>query len=169
MTLNSKLTCGLTCLITCEAKKVNRHFLVHVNGPTVQFLASIIQLFTVQETMKLHFATSWKRNTAFLHCLFLQHVFLSSNVHSAGEEIGRVGSSRQGLPLETRGSETWSWRKRRQSSSGIPKSCWTKSSWPPGSRSSGLPAGARVPAEPHKRRKEKSARGERHFESNVER
>lgn len=41
-----------------------------------------------------------------------------------------------------------SWRRRRRSSSGSPESCWARSSWPPGSRSSGLHAGAPAPEWP---------------------
>lgn len=76
-----------------------------------------------------------------------------------GTERWREGSPRQGPPSERTGSGTWSWRKRRQSSSGSPESCWAKSSWPPGSRSSRPPAGARAPAKRDERSREESAGG----------
>lgn len=107
-----------------------------------------------------------KRNTALLCCLFLQRVFFSSSVHPAGD---REGQSRQGPPLERTGSEMWSLWKGRQSSSGSPESCWAKSSWPPVSRSSGLPAGAQVPAEwqEEQRRFSKGSTEKMHFGSYV--
>lgn len=62
-----------------------------------------------------------------------------------GEKEGQGGSPRRALPLERTGSVMRSWTKTRQSSSETPESCWTKSSWRLGSRSSEPLADARVP------------------------
>lgn len=129
-----------TCHVTCEVEKVNSHFWVHSNvkheaGPSKQPLLC----HQLKQTNK-------KKK----YCIFLSLVFLGARVHPAGGE-GMEGwwPSRQDPPLEMRVFETWRRKRtrRRWSSSGSPESCWAMSSWLPGSRSSGLPAGARAPAE----------------------
>lgn len=116
-----------------------------------------------------HLATRWSTYQTHIHTLlpssFTPWQFrkrVSSTVPLAGKGTlhfsnaclsklwcgRRRRSSRRDPPLERRASEMKSWRRMRQNSSGNLKSCLAKSFWPPGSRSSGLPAGARAPAEP---------------------